>query len=239
MPNNYFRFKQFTIQQEKCAMKVGTDGVLLGAWTNVGQARKILDIGTGTGLIALMLAQRTRDTEIKAIEIDETSAAQANENCKNSKWNQRIRVLHTNFQQFSEHTNNQFDLIVSNPPYFIDSLKAIDQLRSQARHTDSLSFDELIGGSLKLLAPNGNLSIVLPYVESAIFIAKAANAGLYCNRRTNISSFKGSKTIRVLMEFGRAHKPLVENELEIRIHGTKNEFTEAYKNITKDFYLNF
>ena len=129
MPNDYFKFKQFTIHQDKCAMKVGTDGVLLGAWAECANAKGILDIGTGTGLIALMIAQRS-NAKIDAVEIDETASKQAKENIKKSLWNDRIEILNISFQDFSKSTNEKYDLIVSNPPYFQNSLYAPDEKRT-------------------------------------------------------------------------------------------------------------
>jgi tRNA1Val (adenine37-N6)-methyltransferase len=237
MPNNYFKFKQFTIYQDKCAMKVGTDGVLLGAWANCENAKSILDIGTGTGLIALMLAQRS-NTLIDAVEIDEKACIQANENVAKSDWKESIQVLNTPFQDFCKSTNKTYDLIVSNPPYFQNSLFAPDKKRTDARHNSNLELDDLINGSLKLMTDNGVLSLILPYLEGTMFILKAAEKGLYCTRQTNVLPKPGREPKRLLLEFMKTKKPLVEQEIIIELN-KRHEYSDAYKNLTKDFYLAF
>ena len=155
MPNTSFAFKQFTIKQDRCAMKVGTDAVLLGCWVIPNGSKTILDIGTGTGVIALMLAQKT-DAFIDAIDIDENAVKQAQENISDSKFSQRIKVTLNSFQDYSKDTDKRFDLIVSNPPYFEQSLKSTDEQRSQARHAYVLPFEELLDGVVKILNPKGN-----------------------------------------------------------------------------------
>ena len=154
MSNPYFQFKQFTVWHDQCAMKVGTDGVLLGAWASVERARRILDIGTGTGLVALMLAQRSLlDAKIVALEIDEAAAGQARENVARSPWQERIEVVQADFKKY--RSSDKFDVIVSNPPYFVDSLECPDRQRAAARHNDSLTYEELLEGVNRLLAADG------------------------------------------------------------------------------------
>ena len=165
MPNPYFAFKQFTVRHDRCAMKVGTDGVLLGAWTDLSHSRRILDIGTGTGLIALMLAQRCMDARITAIDLDSAAVEQAQENIQASPWKDRIEALQQDICTY--HPNGTFDTIVSNPPYFIDSLKCPDGQRSTARHTDTLDADRLIGKVSELLTSDGRFSIILPAEQNA------------------------------------------------------------------------
>ncbi|MDA3953805.1 MAG: methyltransferase [Bacteroidales bacterium] len=237
MPNDYFKFKQFTIHQDKCAMKVGTDGVLLGAWANCENVKNILDIGTGTGLIALMLAQRS-NANIDAVEIDEAACKQAKENIKQSLWDSRIKVLNIPFQDYSKSTNEKYDLIVSNPPYFQNSLYATDEKRTDARHNSNLELDDLVFGALKLLSENGKLNIILPYLEGAMFILKAAENGLYCVRQTKVLPKPDKEPKRLLLEFMKEKMPLVEQELIIELN-KRHEYSEAYKNLTKDFYLAF
>ena len=164
MANPYFQFKQFTVWHDKCAMKVGTDGVLLGAWTSVENTRSILDVGCGTGLISLMLAQRCQAI-IDALDIDPAACMQARENADRSPFGQRLQVIHRPFADcVTEFAGiRQYDCIVSNPPYFINSLKCPDKQRNQARHTDTLSLDELISGSKQLLSPGGRLCLILPF----------------------------------------------------------------------------
>ncbi len=235
MPNNYFKFKQFTILQEKSAMKVGTDGVLLGAWADIGEAKAILDIGTGTGLIAIMLAQRSGAT-IDAVEIDSMSALQAKENVSSCSWAGRITVVNKSFQDFYANCSKRYDLIVSNPPYFIKSHKSPSAERSVARHTDELPYDDLLKGVVELLTQQGRFAGIFPYVEGNIFIAKAATHGLYCNKRVNVLGKKNGSIKRLLLEFGRSKQPLTESSLAIRCD--KEGYTPEYKELTEEFYLN-
>ncbi len=237
MPNDYFKFKQFTIHQDKCAMKVGTDGVLLGAWANCENAKNILDIGTGTGLIALMLAQRSK-TNIDAIEIDEVACRQAKENVGNSLWRERIEIINKSFQNFSKSTNNKYDLIVSNPPYFQNSLFAPDKKRTDARHNSNLELEDIIDGAKKLLDEEGILSLILPYLEGNMVILKSFEKGLYCIRQTKVLPKPNREPKRLLLEFMKIKKPLIEQEIIIELN-KRHEYSEAYKNLTKDFYLAF
>jgi tRNA1Val (adenine37-N6)-methyltransferase len=234
LANNYFRFKQFTIRQEYGAMKVGTDGVLLGAWANPANAINILDIGTGTGLIAMMLAQRS-PAHIEAIEIEPQAYRQALENVENCSWKDRIRVIHSSFQEFSRHTEQTFDLIVSNPPFFTNSLKAPLEGRNMARHNDILPPNDLLAGVDKLLHADGKFCLILPYVDSQLFIVDAALCNLYCNRKTSIKHTPGKKLNRVLMQFSRNRTSVEENELMIRKED--GSFTGEYTLLTRDYYL--
>lgn len=241
MANNFFSFKQFTIYQDKCVFKVGTDGVLLGAAADVSTAKHILDIGTGTGLIALMLAQRSM-ADIAAIEPDEDSFNQACSNVEMSKWKERISVINTTLQDFDPGIL-RFDLIVSNPPFFSDSLKNPDNAKAAARHNDSLKNEDLLEGVNRLLAPDsyregGRFQVIMPYVEGNILIADAQEYGLYCNRILKIKPLPTSEIRRVILTFSRQKQKTAEKFLTIE-HGRRHEFTEEYKNLTKDFYLKF
>jgi tRNA1Val (adenine37-N6)-methyltransferase len=235
MPNTYFKFKQFTIHQEKCAMKVGTDGVLLGAWAGCENANQVLDIGTGTGLIALMIAQRSQAT-IDAIEIDENACLQAQENFQRSPWSRRITLLHKSFQEYAEETNKKYDLIVSNPPYFQNSLHAADEQRTKARHNRELELSDILEGTSKLLTNDGKLSIILPYIEGVMFIANASDKGLYCVRQTNVLPTPKASVKRLLLEFQKQKKTLVDQDLVIELD-KRHEYSEKYIELTKDFYL--
>lgn len=218
-------------------MKVGTDGVLLGAWADCVNAQSVLDIGTGTGLIALMLVQRSK-AKIDAVEIDEAASIQAKENVDKSLWSDRIEIFNKSFQDFSNTTEKKYDLIVSNPPYFQNSLYAPDEKRTDARHNSNLKLDDLVFGAFKLLSEKGRLSIILPYVEGTMFILKAAEKGLYCVRQTNVLPKPAREPKRLLLEFRKEKMPLVEQELIIELN-KRHEYSEAYKNLTKDFYLAF
>jgi tRNA1Val (adenine37-N6)-methyltransferase len=237
MPNDYFRFKQFTIYQDKCAMKVGTDGVLLGSWADCKNAKSILDIGTGTGLIALMLAQRS-NVKIDAVEIDEEASSQAKENVAKSDWKDSIQILNLPFQEFCKSTNAKYDLIVSNPPYFQNSLFAPDKKRTDARHNSNLELEELLDGAIKLLNDNGVFSLILPYVEGTMFILKASEKNLFCTCQTKVLPRPNREPKRLLLEFMKIKKPLVEQEIIIELN-KRHEYSDAYKNLTKEFYLAF
>jgi tRNA1Val (adenine37-N6)-methyltransferase len=167
--NNYFRFKQFTIIQERSAMKVGTDGVLLGAWTKVPQAGSILDIGTGTGVIALMLAQRSADALVTGIEYEMEAAREATENAENSPWSNRLNMLHISFQDFYKTCPAKFDLIISNPPFFINSRKPKEGKLSAAKHNHLLPLDDLALGIANLLSDDGIFSLILPAISVPLF----------------------------------------------------------------------
>jgi tRNA1Val (adenine37-N6)-methyltransferase len=236
MANNYFSFKQFTIRQDKCAFKVGTDGVLLGAYADVAGAKRILDIGTGTGLIALMLAQRC-EAEIAAIEPDRDSYEQACSNIESSRWSSRVKAENTYLQNFKP-AGIQFDLIVTNPPFFTDSLKNPDPVKAAARHKDTLSSDELLKGVTRLMAEGGRLQVIMPYAEGNIFIAEAQAYGLYCNNILKIKPLPSSEVMRLILTFSRRRQKVKESFLTIE-HGARHDFTELYINLTKDFYLKF
>lgn len=232
-----FQFKQFIVRQDKCAMKVGTDGVLLGAWTNCETAKQILDVGTGTGLIALMLAQRCY-AKIAAIEIDESAVIQAKENIQNSPWANRIDILHSSFQDFCENQTNRYDLIVSNPPFFENALKSPLEKRTIARHTDKLKLTEILEGSKKLLSKQGNLNLILPYKEGLLLIEEAKKWGFYCRRKTTVFPRKDSAAKRILLSFILEPCLCEESELTIEID-KRHQYTEAYKELTESYYLKF
>ena len=236
MANNYFSFKQFTIYQDKSAFKVGTDGVLLGAGADVTGVKRILDIGSGTGLIAIMLAQRC-DADIVAIEPDTESYRQACDNVKLCTWKSRIKVEHTDLQNYFPG-NEKFDLIVSNPPYFTDSLKSPDPRKSAARHNDSLTSDEILTGVSRLLEDDGRVQLIMPYAEGNVFIAEAQNYGLYCNNILKIKPMPTSETRRLILTFSRQRLRTTETFLTIE-HGKRHEFTKEYISLTEDFYLKF
>jgi len=233
MPNPYFAFKQFTVRHDRCAMKVGTDGVLLGAWTDLSHSRRILDIGTGTGLIALMLAQRCMDARITAIDLDSAAVEQAQENIQASPWKDRIEALQQDICTY--HPNGTFDTIVSNPPYFIDSLKCPDGQRSTARHTDTLDADRLIGKVSELLTSDGRFSIILPAEQTEDLIRVAGEKGLHPSRQTWVITRPGLSPKRILMEFRKIPVTLQPDELVIELE--RHVYSEEYIALTKEFYL--
>lgn len=237
MANSYFKFKQFTINQEISAMKVGTDGVLLGAWADCNRAKTILDIGTGTGLIALMLAQRC-NALINAVEIDANAATEALSNFSNSKWNHRLNIFNDPFQTFALNHTSQYDLIVSNPPYFTQSQKAKNAQRTMARHNDKLSVAELFTGAHKLLSNQGLLCFIIPTDNYEEYISQALKNNLFCSKKLWIKPTPTIQEKRVLLEFSRIKSECEEQTLVIEQYG-RHKYSEEYKHLTKDFYLAF
>ncbi len=237
MSKDLFTFREFTINQEKSAFKVGTDGVILGAVADLGDAGIILDIGTGTGLIAIMCAQRSA-ARIIAIESDYDSFREAVKNAEASRWSDRILVLNMDLQAFASVSDKKFDIIISNPPYFINSLLNPDRIKSSTRHAFSLSAGDILKGADILLSENGCLQLILPYEEGTLFIAEAAGAGFFCNSIVRIKPYPGGKVIRLIMKFERIKKATREKFLTIET-GSRHSYTEEYKQLTKDFYLKF
>lgn len=227
-----FTFRQFHIEQDKCAMKVGTDGVLLGSWAKGG--KRILDIGTGTGLIALMMAQRFPDANIDAIEIDENAVIQATENVLHSPFSKQIVVKHCSLQTYSE-TKEKYDSIICNPPYFVDSLKSNDNNRTVARHTDTLPFNELIKCAYQLLTPNGHFSLVLPVESYRILEPEAILNGFSVIKKVLVKTTPSKQPKRILVELGKVPDEYFSTTEYLQDSaGNKSEW---YKEITKEFYL--
>lgn len=240
MPNPYFRFKQFTIFHDQCAMKVGTDGVLLGAWANVEKSNRILDIGTGTGLIALMLAQRTPNTTtIDAIDSNELAIKQATQNIANSPWPNKVQPYQQPFQKFTESLEPTYDLIVSNPPYFVNSYKAKKQARNEARHTDSLSFQELLAGVKKCLLPTGKFCVILPFESGKNFQELAQNFSLYPTKICSIKPTPNKAPKRLLLEVSNVCLSNINKQTLVIETDKRHKYTNNYQDLTKDFYLNF
>jgi tRNA1Val (adenine37-N6)-methyltransferase len=237
MANDYFSFRQFTIKQEKAAFKVGTDGVLLGACADISGDGRILDIGTGTGLIAIMAAQRS-DAVIDAIEPDKDSYEQAKENVQACKWKERINVIHSDLQNFIPENEQKYYSIIANPPYFRDSLRNPDTVKSAARHAFSLSSDDILYGCSRLLSDNGSLQLILPYEEGTLFIAEASGYGFFCNNIIKVKPNPAGGVIRLIMKFERTRKPVHEKFLTIET-GVRHQYTEDYKEVTRDYYNSF
>lgn len=237
MPNNTFVFKHFKINQDKCAMKVGTDAVLLGSWVNPSHAKHILDIGTGTGIISLMLAQRC-GAKIDAIDIDMNAFIQATENIENCDWKDRINVMHVSLQDYIHTSDYKYDLIVSNPPYFVDSSKALEESRTNARHTDQLPFEALLHGVLHLLNPGGKFYVILPTKESEPFREMAETNKLYCTKITKVITRTDKPEKRLLMRFEFTHRAFSEDSITIE-KDERHSYTDEYKELTKDYYLAF
>jgi tRNA1Val (adenine37-N6)-methyltransferase len=231
-----FQFKQFTIQQDKCAMKVGTDGVLLGAWAPVDHRPfSILDIGAGTGLIALMLAQRSHAEQIDGIEIDDDAYEQAVDNFENSPWGDRLFCYHAGLDEFMDEPEDEYDLIVSNPPFYTDGYFSGDEQRDKARFTESLPFEDLIEASALLLSETGVLAIIIPSKEEAHFIGLAKEEELFPFKITRVKGTPETEIKRSLIAFSRTEKETVIDELIIET--ARHKYTDEYISLTKDFYL--
>lgn len=231
-----FKFKKFIIEQDKSAMKIGTDGVLLGAWASLEEKpNSILDIGAGTGIIALMLAQRSEAETIDAIEIDEAAYEQCVENFEVSDWADRLFCYHAGLDEYVEEIEEKYDLIISNPPFYSEDVTSGDIARDVARQSKSLPFDELLKGVSKFLADNGTFSTIIPFKEEESFIALGLQSGLFPNRTTRVKGSPSSEIKRSLIEFSFEQKEVTISELVIEKQ--RHEYTKEYVNLTKDFYL--
>lgn len=246
MAGGGFSFKRFHIEQDGCAMKVGTDGVLLGAWCTVEPGfRKALDIGTGTGLIAVMLAQRGEgfSLEVDAIEIDEPSGNKARENAGQSEWAEHIAVELVSVQKHKCGEEGIYDLVVSNPPYFNDSLLPPDASRTNARHTTTLTHSELVGNVTRLIKPDGVFAVILPYPQADDFISLASREGLRLSRRTDVFPTPRSQAKRSLLEFRKVSERDVTGGVcesgTLVIENAPLDYTSEYMELTRDFYLKF
>jgi tRNA1Val (adenine37-N6)-methyltransferase len=236
MPNDWFQFREFLVRQDRTAMKVGTDGVLLGAWAGSDSARQVLDIGTGTGLVAIMLAQRNPLAAITAIEIDHDSAGQAAENAARSRWASRIEVVEADFRTWTPDPEVHFDLIVCNPPYFSRSLKNPDDQKADARHDHRLPLEQLIERAGGFLAGNGVLALILPFARVGEAMAKAANCGLFLNREMRIRGHAGVPVKRVLLEWSRLQAEVRSGEMILETDA-RGKFSDEYRELTDQFYL--
>lgn len=230
-----FQFKQFTIAQDRCAMKVGTDGVLLGAWTPIfHQPYSVLDIGTGTGVIALMLAQRSHAEQIDAIEIDADAYEQATENFENSPWNDRLYCYHAGLDEFVEEVEEEFDLIVSNPPFYTDTYKSGDVSRDNARFEDALPFEELVEAADFFLSEQGIFAVILPFKEEVKMLTLCKERDLFPLKITRVKGTPTSEIKRSLLAFSRLQQEPIQDELIIET--ARHQYTQEYIQLTKDFY---
>lgn len=232
-----FQFKQFTINQDCCSMKIGTDGVLLGAWANTENSSKVLDIGTGTGVIAIMLAQRTDGAQIVAVEIDEEACKQAQVNMEASPWKERLSAVNLPIQDFVRQSSDKFDLIVSNPPFFSGGTFSENQDRNNVRHTVKLPNGDLLNAARNLLSKGGKFCVILPYIEGLRFKESAQRYNLYCTKMTEVKSKEGKPIERLLLQFEHEQKPLVNDSLTIQ-HEARHDYTKEYIELTGSFYLN-
>lgn len=228
-----FHYKQFDIRQDNAAMKIGTDGTLLGAWTNVSGAHHIVDIGTGTGVIALMLAQRNPTAKITGIEICEQAVIDAEYNVKKSPWSTRVSIINTSLQTFAP--NQKYDLIVSNPPFFENSLKSPSGKRSTARHTDSLSYLDILQFASDNLIDDGRLSMILPIENAQNCIEKAQEFDLHLERECTVRPTPNKKPHRKVFELSKKAQNPIKETLTIET-GKRHDYTAEYIALTKEFY---
>ncbi len=233
MGRSYFEFKRFTVFHDRCAMKVGTDGVLLGAWSDLDKAGSVLDIGTGTGLLALMVAQRSQAT-VTGVDIDEEAIRQARENALRSCWANRLSFVHTDVLTYTPEV--PFDTIVCNPPFFDRSLSSPDRKRTQARHTSALPLEKLAQTASRLLTEEGRMSVVLPVDVSEKFMFSCWEYGLQLYRKCTVSSKPGKAPKRVLLGFVKGHAPY-PSETHLYLTDSDGRRSEEYASLTKDFYL--
>lgn len=231
-----FKFKQFTVNQDKCAMKIGTDAVLLGAWTSLtNNPESILDIGSGTGVIALMLAQRSHAGLIDAVEIDDHAYQQCVKNFENSPWPDRLFCYHASLQEYCQEFEDKYDLIISNPPFYDDNYKSENSQRDLARFQDAMPFELLIGCISKLLSKSGVFSVIIPFNKENYFIDLASKYNLFPNRILHVKGNSSSKIVRSLIELS-----FIQSEIKketITIETSRHQYTQEYINLTKDFYL--
>ncbi|MFP2997494.1 methyltransferase [Spongiivirga sp. MCCC 1A20706] len=231
-----FQFKQFTINQDRCAMKIGTDGVLLGAWVGIEHNPfSVLDIGAGTGLLSLMLAQRCNAEVIEAIEIDADAYEQCTENFEASPWNDRLFCYHAGLLEFAQEVDDEYDLIISNPPFYKPTESTTEKARAIARFQDAMPFEHLIACTAKLLSKTGKFAVIIPFEEEAGFIKMSTSYGLFPEWITKIKGTKESPIKRSLLQFSKTMSSTQKNELIIE--KGRHDYTDDYINLTKEFYL--
>lgn len=234
MPTPFFKFKQFTVYHDRCAMKVGTDGVLLGSYVSLPTEGRVLDVGTGTGLVAMMIAQRsTNKLMIDAVEIDKDAFEQAAENVGKTAWSERTKVIHTDFTEY--RPGLKYDLIISNPPYFENSLSCPDTSRNNARHTNSLNYETLISLSTTMLNDGGRISMIFPHDKLSYIIEISQKHSLHLCDVLTVYPTPGSDPKRCVATFCNIKSQLTEHSLVIE--NSRHSYTDEYISLTKDFYL--
>jgi tRNA1Val (adenine37-N6)-methyltransferase len=231
-----FNFKQFHVNQDRCAMKIGTDGVLLGAWTPIiNNPYNVLDIGAGTGILSLMLAQRSNATQIDAIEIDEDAYEQCVENFETSPWGDKLFCFHAGLDEFVDEPEDEYDLIISNPPFYAEDFKTDNSQRDMARFQDAMPFEELIEAAALLLSNNGIFSVIIPFKEEEKIVSMCKELDLFPFKITRVKGTPTSEIKRSLLAFSRIDQNPLIDELTIEI--SRHHYTTEYIDLTKDFYL--
>ncbi|MCE9855244.1 tRNA(1)(Val) (adenine(37)-N(6))-methyltransferase TrmN [Raoultella planticola] len=236
LPRNGFTFKQFFVAHDRCAMKVGTDGILLGAWAPIAQVKHVLDIGSGSGLLALMLAQRTDDrVMLDAVELDEEAAAQARENVVTSPWGARIQVHLGDIQRWQPAQTRRYELIVSNPPFFAEGVPCATSQREQARYTTTLDHVTLLTCAAELITEEGFFCVVLPVDIGNTFVQRAQTMGWHLRLRTDVAETEMRPPHRVLLAFSPTEGECFSDRLIVR--GPEQQYSEGFTALTQDFYL--
>ncbi|WP_432671780.1 tRNA1(Val) (adenine(37)-N6)-methyltransferase [Flavobacterium sp. SM2513] len=232
-----FNFKQFSVEQDRTAMKIGTDGVLLGAWSPIPKnCYSVLDIGTGTGIIALMIAQRSTAEQIDALEIDENAYEQATKNFENSPWDDRLFCFHAGLDELIDEPEDEYDLIISNPPFYTENYKTEDEQRDLARFEDAMPFEILIEAADLLLSENGIFSAIIPFKEEEHFLTLAKEYELFPIKITRVKGTPTSEIKRSLLAFQRIESNEIEID-ELIIETERHVYTAEYIALTKEFYL--
>ncbi|WP_265524433.1 tRNA(1)(Val) (adenine(37)-N(6))-methyltransferase TrmN [Providencia rustigianii] len=232
-----FTFKQFFVGHDRCAMKVGTDGVLLGAWAPINGVQRALDIGSGSGLIALMLAQRNAHLNIDAVELDSDAAAQAQQNFDESPWAERLQIINQDIISFSEQTTKQYDVIVSNPPYFEPAISCRDEKRDQARYTSTLNHPILLECARRCLLPQGIFCLVLPYDVGEKVEGMAVENGWFSALRMNVRDKQNTPYHRMLL--GLRLEPCTAEVLSLTLKQQDGQYTDEFKALIQPFYLKY
>lgn len=236
MPNDHFHFKQFSIRQDRCALKVGTDGVLLGAWADYTGAKRILDIGTGTGVLALIAAQRNAEALVDAVEIDDASAEQAQENVAASPWASRVRVHRMDARRM--HVEEPYDVVICNPPFYPGEMASPDDRVSVAKHGTGLVFPELVELMERVLSPQGRLNVIVPMNRSLDFSGDAERLELFASRECHVRYLASKPPKRVLLEMKRGEQATALEEITIEEGGLR-DFSQRYRELLSDLMLKF
>lgn len=238
MANSYFQFKQFIIHQDQCAMKVGTDGVLLGSWVDIPENGKVLDVGCGTGILSLMIAQRSKNTIIEGIEIDPSAANQALENKNISKWSNQITIESANFFEWSKKGTNKYDLIICNPPFYNEGPKSSSISRDKARSNTMFKLSDFITTSKKIITHIGSIAIIIPFNQQADLNTYSLENSLYLKRICYLYPTPSKPCHRIMVQLSTIKSTIKEEHIIIESNG-RHQYSEEYKNLTKEFYTAF